>query len=33
MGNAEKLVKETADFVTDTNMNEGISKYIKEKLL
>lgn len=33
MGNAEKVVKDAADFITDTNMNEGISKYLKENIL
>ena len=33
MGNAERVVKDTADFITDTNMNEGISKYLKENIL
>ena len=33
MGNAEKAVKDAADFITDTNMNEGISKYLKENIL
>ena len=33
MGNAEKVVKEAANFVTDTNMNEGVAKYLKEHIL
>ena len=33
MGNAEKVIKDAADFITDTNMNEGISKYLKENIL
>ena len=33
MGNAEKVVKESANFVTDTNMNEGVAKYLKEHIL
>ena len=33
MGNAEKVVKDAADFITDTNMNEGISKYLKKNIL
>ena len=33
MGNAEKVVKESANFVTDTNMNEGIAKYLKKYIL
>lgn len=33
MGNAEESIKEIADTVTDTNMEEGISKFIKRELL
>ena len=33
MGNAEEVVKESANFVTDTNMNEGVAKYLKEYIL
>ena len=33
MGNAEKVVKESANFVTDTNMNEGVAKYLKKYIL
>lgn len=33
MGNAEKVLKESANFVTDTNMNEGVAKYLKEHIL
>lgn len=33
MGNAEESVKKVADFVTNTNMNDGIAKYIKENIL
>lgn len=29
MENVEKVVKESANFVTDTNMNEDIVKYLK----
>lgn len=31
MGNAEEDVKNVADFVTETNMNDGVAKFIKEK--
>lgn len=33
MGNAEESVKKAADFVTNTNMNDGIANYIKENIL
>lgn len=33
MKNAEDSVKKIADFVTDSNMNEGVAKYIKENIL
>ena len=33
MGNAEKAVKDSADFITDSNMNDGIAKYLKENIL
>ena len=33
MGNAEENVKKVANFVTDTNMNDGVAKYIKQKIL
>ena len=33
MGNAEESVKKVADFVTNTNMNDGIANYIKENIL
>ena len=33
MGNAEKVVKESANFVTDTNMNDGVAKYLKKYIL
>ena len=33
MENAEKCIKEIADSITDSNMNDGISNYIKKELL
>ena len=30
MGNAPDDIKEKADFVTDTNMNDGVAKVIEE---
>ena len=33
MGNAEEDVKKVANFVTDTNVNDGVAKYIKQKVL
>ncbi len=33
MGNAEKVVKESANFVTDTNANDGVAKYLKRYIL
>ena len=33
MGNAEQSVKEIADFITDSNMNNGVANYIKENFI
>lgn len=33
MGNAEPIVKASANFVTDTNANDGVAKYLKENIL
>ncbi len=33
MGNAEKIVKESADFVTDTNANDGVAVAIEKYVL
>ena len=33
MGNAIKKVKESADYITDTNNNSGVSKVINEFIL
>ena len=33
MGNAEKSIKEIADYVTDNNMNEGVAKFIRRNIL
>lgn len=33
MGNAQEDVKDIADFVTDTNMNDGVAKYLESNLL
>lgn len=33
MGNAEKLVKETADYITDTNDKDGVAKVIEKFML
>ena len=33
MENAEKCIKEIADAITDSNMNEGVSNFIKKELL
>ena len=32
MENSEKTVKEIADYVTDTNQNDGVAKFLQEKL-
>lgn len=32
MGNAEDCVKETADFITDTNDKDGVSKALNKIL-
>ena len=31
MGNAEQIVKESADFVTDTNANDGVAVAIENR--
>ncbi len=33
MGNASKAIKEQADLVTDTNMNDGVAKVVDEFIL
>lgn len=33
MGNAQDSIKDIADFVTDTNMNDGVAKYIEANIL
>ena len=33
MGNASDAVKTSVDYITDTNGNEGISKWLNENLL
>lgn len=33
MGNAEESVKDIADFITDSNMNNGVANYIKENFI
>ena len=33
MENAEDCIKEIADVITDSNLNEGVSNYIKKELL
>ncbi len=33
MGNAETAVKDVADFIIDTNMNDGVAKYIVNTFL
>ena len=30
MGNASDAIKVQADFVTDTNMNDGVAKVVEE---
>lgn len=29
MGNAQDIVKETADYITDTNIEDGVAKAIR----
>ena len=33
MGNASDAIKAQADFVTDTNMNDGVAKVVEEFVL
>ena len=33
MGNAEQTIKQISDFVTDTNNNDGVAKYIEKNIL
>lgn len=33
MGNAADAIKEKADYITDTNMNEGVAKVVEEFIL
>src|SRR3954469_19515628 len=33
MGNASEFIKALADFVTDTNMNDGVAKVVEEFVL
>ncbi|PLT35087.1 Cof-type HAD-IIB family hydrolase [Bacillus sp. V5-8f] len=33
MGNAQEIVKETADWITDTNQNDGVAKAIRKLVL
>ena len=33
MGNASEFIKAQADFVTDTNMNDGVAKVVEEFVL
>ena len=33
MGNAEQNIKQISDFVTDTNTNDGVAKYIEKNIL
>ena len=33
MGNAENEIKNVADYITDTNENDGVAKFLKENIL
>ncbi len=33
MGNAQDIVKETADWITDTNIEDGVAKAIRHWVL
>ena len=33
MGNAQQEIKNIADFVTDTNTNDGVAKYLDKNIL
>lgn len=33
MGNAEEQLKKIANYITDTNVNDGVAKFLKDKIL